>query len=89
MKYSILLILSLIVAAAFFCDAQKQPGKSKNKSKLKTKPTEAAQLEPQRTVLEKARRCSASKCKLPDCRCSDATLPRPKFKEQIQQVPQV
>lgn len=89
MKYSFLLILSLIVAAALFCDAQKQSGKTKNKSKLKTKPTEAAQLELQRTVLEKAKRCSASKCKLPDCRCSDATLPRPKFKDQIQQIPQV
>lgn len=77
-------MLSLIVTAALLCDAQKQSGKSKNKSKLKTKPSATAPLE-----LEKAKRCSPSKCKLPDCRCSDATLPRAKFKDQIQQIPQV
>lgn len=86
MQYAILLMLSLIVATAVICDAQKQAEKNnKNKSKVKTKTTVA----PQPEVLEKAKRCTASKCKLPDCRCSDATLPRPKFKGKVQEIPQV
>lgn len=87
MKYVILLLLSLIVAAAVICDAQKQAEKTK-KTKVKNKTTVAPQVEVL-DVLAKAKRCSPSKCKLPDCRCSDATLPRPKFKGKVTEIPQV
>jgi len=89
MKYAVLLLLGVLLATTLLSDAQKQTGKTKNKlkSKNKVKTTIAPQVE--RQVLQKAERCSATKCKLPDCRCSDATLPRPKFKGKEKEIPQV
>ncbi|ALC40987.1 Cda9 [Drosophila busckii] len=90
MKYVKLLLLGLLIASTLLSDvnAQKDKTKTKNKSKSKNKvkPTEPATLE--RPALQKAEACSATKCKLPDCRCSDATLPRPKFKGKEKEIPQ-
>ncbi|KAL7738033.1 hypothetical protein ACLKA6_006386 [Drosophila palustris] len=84
MKYAVLLLLGVLLATTLLSDAQKTKNKSKTKNKVKT--TVAPQVE--RPVLQKAERCSATKCKLPDCRCSDATLPRPKLKGKEQEIPQ-
>ncbi|KAH8395378.1 hypothetical protein KR222_003398 [Zaprionus bogoriensis] len=88
MKHAIVFTLALLVVATLLCNAQKQPGKTKNKlkTKLTTMSTSTPQL--QWPVLQKADGCSALKCKLPDCRCSDATLPRPKFKGKEHEIPQ-
>ncbi|KAH8297340.1 hypothetical protein KR044_010510 [Drosophila immigrans] len=88
MKFVIVLLFGVLLSTALLCDAQKQSGKVKNKSKSKNKlkTTEAPLLE--RQELQKAERCSATKCKLPDCRCSDAMLPRPKFNGKEQEIPQ-
>ncbi|KAM8701378.1 hypothetical protein ACLKA7_011572, partial [Drosophila subpalustris] len=82
---SFLLLLGVLLATTLLNDTQKTKNKLKSKNKVKT--TVAPQVE--RLVLQKAERCSATKCKLPDCRCSDATLPRPKFKGKEQEIPQV
>lgn len=89
MKFATLVVLGLLLATVLLCEAQSQGGKTKTKSKSKnkTKPTEAPQVKKQ--LLLKAEPCSPAKCKLPDCRCSDATLPRPKFKGKEQEIPQV
>ncbi|XP_062135395.1 chitin deacetylase 7 [Drosophila sulfurigaster albostrigata] len=84
MKYAIVLILGVLLATTLICDGQKTKNKLKSKNKVKT--TVAPQLA--RLDLQKAEPCSAAKCKLPDCRCSDATLPRPKFKGKEQEIPQ-
>ncbi|TDG50568.1 hypothetical protein AWZ03_002872 [Drosophila navojoa] len=88
MKFATLFVLGLLLATALLCEGQSQAGKTKTKSKSKnkTKPTVAPQVEKQ--LLLKAEPCSAAKCKLPDCRCSDATLPKPKFKGKEQEIPQ-
>ncbi|EDW00680.1 GH21012 [Drosophila grimshawi] len=74
MKYATLFLIGLLLSVALLSDAQKQSGKTKGKSKNK--------------VLQRAVPCSSAKCKLPDCRCSDATLPRPKFKGKENEIPQ-
>jgi len=74
MKYSTLLILGLILTVALMSEAKSKSKKQKNK---------------QNGILPMAEPCKPSKCKLPDCRCSDAALPTSKFQGKENQIPQV
>lgn len=89
MKYATLLLIGLLLAAALLSEAQKQAGKTKNKSKSKNKEKTTVPPQLERPALLRAEPCSAAKCKLPECRCSDAILPRPKFKGKEHEIPQV
>ncbi|XP_030554082.1 uncharacterized protein LOC115757805 [Drosophila novamexicana] len=88
MKYATLLLIGLLLAAALLSEAQKQAGKTKNKSKSKNKEKTTVPPQLERQALLRAEPCSAAKCKLPECRCSDAILPRPKFKGKEHEIPQ-
>lgn len=77
MKYSTLVILGLLLALAFAAEAKSKSKNKKNKQKQK---------EP---VLPLAEPCRPENCKLPECRCSDATLPSSKFKGKENEIPQV
>ncbi|XP_017078809.1 chitin deacetylase 8 [Drosophila eugracilis] len=79
MKFSTLLILGLILTLAFSGEAKSKSKKQKNKQKVQTQNQE---------ILPLAETCKAANCKLPDCRCSDAVLPRSKFQGKESEIPQ-